>query len=244
MKQEQIHDALNLLDDDLIEAVDVLRDNEGVNGNSFREQSFAKNKEKRNIPWMKYMSLAACLCVVIFGTFVWQHYREDFPNDDKCDSVGNTTVNDEDLDGMVNNDGLTGGPSDGLDGEVVDGAAPDGTQDGAIDVNINLGEVPSVLVKIDAWKEEGFEGVVAGIVDTDIFDVGADIRVIFNENISVGIKTNDGMRFEKGAPDNADFPVGSIVRVQFVKREQNANDAKHAGTIFAELIATADESEE
>lgn len=242
MKQEQIHDALNLLDDDLIEAVDALRVNEDLNDNSFREQSFTKNKERRNIPWMKYMSLAACLCVVILGAFALRDYEENMPGNDKCNSVDDTTVNDEDLDGMVNDDGLTGGP-----GNSLDGATTDFTDDGATDIGINIGEVPSVLVRIDAWQEDGFVGTVAGIVDTDIFSVGADIRVIFNENISVGIKTNGGMRFEKGAPDKADFPVGSIVRVQFVRREQateGTDNTKHAGTIFAELIAVPDESKE
>ncbi|MBE5948356.1 MAG: hypothetical protein E7261_04925 [Lachnospiraceae bacterium] len=247
MKQEQIHDALNLLDDDLIEAVDALRGNEELNDNSFREKSFEKNKEKRNIPWLKYMSIAACLCVVILGAFALRNYKYNMPGNDKCNSVDDTTANDEDLDSMVNDDGLTGGPNDGLDGEVVDGATTDFPDAGATDVGANIGEVPSVLVRIDTWREDGFAGVVAGIVDTDIFSVGADIRVFFNEDISVGIKTNDGMRFKKGAPDKADFPVGSIVRVQFVKREQATEDTdntKHAGTIFAELIAMSDEKEE
>lgn len=255
MKQEQIHDALNLLDDDLIEAVDALRGNEGLNDNSFREQSFAKNKEKRNMPWIKYMSVAASFCLVFLGAFALQQFKEHFSDNDKVDSIGNTYGNDEDLDGMTNSDGLTGGPGHGLDGEIAegdvngndDGATTDFPDDGATDIGVNIGEVPSVLVRIDTWQEDGFAGVVAGIVDTDVFSVGADIRVFFNEDISVGIKTNDGMRFEKGAPDKADFPVGSIVRVQFVKREQTTEDTdntKHAGTIFAELIAMPDESVE
>ena len=244
MKQEQIHDALNLLDDDLIEAVDALRDKAGLNSEFPEERNCEQNKQKS---WMKYMSLAACLCVVIIGAFVWQRYKVNFLNDDKCDGVGNTAGNNEELDGMPGSDTLAGGTGQGYDGEVADGDATDSTGDGAIDININIGEVPSVLVRIDEWQEDGFVGVVAGLVDTDIFSMGADIRVIFNENISVGILIGDGMKFENKVPDKADFPIGSIVRVQFVKFEHATEGAtditEHENVIYAELIVSADVSE-
>ncbi len=237
MKQEQIHDALNLLDEDMIQAVEELRD-----------------KSETRKPWMKYMSLAACLCVVILGAFAWQQIRQNFPDNDKVGDAANTYGNDEDFDGMLEGDGLTGGPSHGLDGEVAegetggnnDGATADFPDDGTTDININIGEVPSVLVRIDAWMEDGFAGVVAGLVDTDVFDVGADIQVIFDDNISVCIPVAGGMTFETGAPDKNDFPVGSIVRVQFVKSEQasaGTGDATgHAWTIVAEMIELSDKS--
>lgn len=239
MKQEQIHDALNLLDDDLIEAVDALRDKAGISGEFLKERS----RSQKSL-WMKYMPVAACLCVVVLGMLAWQHYRINILNNDTCDGVGNTIGNDEDLDGMVNSDGLTGGPSQGLDGVAPDGTAPDEILDGAVEGSVSLGEVPSVLVRIDEWQENGFKGSVAGIVDTDIFAEGTKIQVIFNENISVGIEINGGMKFETGVPDKADFPIGSIVRVQFVKFEHATEDATditgQENIIYAELIAPKD----
>ena len=51
MKPEQIHDALNFLDDSLIEETDRQR------------------QRKRPSPWKKWTALAACLCLVIAGSF-------------------------------------------------------------------------------------------------------------------------------------------------------------------------------
>ena len=51
MKPEQIHDALNYLDDRLIEETEKLR------------------QKKRPSPWKKWTALAACLCLVIAGSF-------------------------------------------------------------------------------------------------------------------------------------------------------------------------------
>ena len=237
MKQEQIHDALNLLDDDLIEAVDDLRDKAGLNEALFKERSNSQKKQKT--PWIKYMSVAACLCVAVLGAFVWRHYEAKDSAKNKYDGVSDTDGSNKTTEGNTSNDSLTGNAPD----QELDGATPDGTLEETVDGSISVVEVPSVLVRIDAWTENGFKGVVAGIVDTDIFSVGAGICVVFNENIRVTIKTEEYMKFEGGAPDKRDFPVGSVVRVQFVKHEQateGASDTKHAGTIFAELIAMPD----
>ena len=50
MKPEQIHDALNFLDDRLIEETEELR------------------RKKHPSPWKKWTALAACLCLVAAGT--------------------------------------------------------------------------------------------------------------------------------------------------------------------------------
>lgn len=49
MKKETIHDALNFLDDEMIEAVDVLR----------------KKKKQRKVNWKMWGSLAAGICLVV-----------------------------------------------------------------------------------------------------------------------------------------------------------------------------------
>lgn len=53
MKQEKLHDALNLLDDDIIEAVNALRE----------------APKKRSLTWMHWVSLAASVCIV--AGLVW-----------------------------------------------------------------------------------------------------------------------------------------------------------------------------
>ena len=51
MNQDKIHDALNLLDDDMIEAVDRLR----------------VKKKKKKKRWVPYISVAACVLVLFVG---------------------------------------------------------------------------------------------------------------------------------------------------------------------------------
>lgn len=78
MNIDNIHDALNLLDDDIIEEVDKLR-NKG-------KQS--RQKEKKTV-WLKTVSIAACLCIVVcayaFGKLGLDGYkmssREDIVNE-------------------------------------------------------------------------------------------------------------------------------------------------------------------
>jgi len=54
MNGEKLLDALALAEDDLLEAVSVLRE-----------------KKRPGIPWMRYASLAACICVLAGGILVW-----------------------------------------------------------------------------------------------------------------------------------------------------------------------------
>lgn len=54
MNGEKLLDALSLVEEDLLEAVSVLRE-----------------KKRPGIPWMWYASLAACVCVLAGGILVW-----------------------------------------------------------------------------------------------------------------------------------------------------------------------------
>ena len=54
MNGEKLLDALALVEDDLLEAVSVLRE-----------------KKRTGIPWMRYASLAACVCIIAGGILVW-----------------------------------------------------------------------------------------------------------------------------------------------------------------------------
>lgn len=207
MSKEQILDALNLLDDDMIEAVDALRD-----------------KTKRKIPWIKYMSLVACMCVVILGAYALKQiefFRDNSMTEDEASRIEiNSTEN----------------ILDGIDAVDEDKDMTDSSEVGEDNISVNplpesefVGEVPSVLVRIDAWTVDGFAGTVEGIADTKIFEVGAQIRVVFKDN----------------APDSEDFPTGSIVRVQFTVDFNGEVDGSTTGNIdeyviYAELIAPAD----
>ena len=60
MKQEQLCDAMNLLPDDIIHEADAVR----------------TQKKRHNKMWLKLVSVAACLCLVVVGT-VYMISQED-----------------------------------------------------------------------------------------------------------------------------------------------------------------------
>ncbi len=74
---ETIHDALDYLDDDLIEDVDKLRRNEV-------ETSVASFKSKtKNKSWRKWTTLAASICILVAGSLIMGDYLESTePNGD------------------------------------------------------------------------------------------------------------------------------------------------------------------
>ena len=76
-------------------------------------------------------------------------------------------------------------------------------------------EVPSVVVKIEAWTEYGFEATVEKIVDTDIYPVGTKLQVIFRENIRIVETDGDVIRGTLRTPTQEDFPQGSRVQILF-----------------------------
>lgn len=81
MKEAELHDSLNLIDDDMIEAVDALR----------------MKKRKQKTQWFRWGTLAACVCLVIVAAaMLWK------PN---MEFVGNSTgkaVGGESTDGYAN----------------------------------------------------------------------------------------------------------------------------------------------
>lgn len=59
MRNEIIHDALNHLDDDMIEEVDKLRN---------------KKKQTRKFPWSRVTAIAASVCLLFLGGYAWENY--------------------------------------------------------------------------------------------------------------------------------------------------------------------------
>ncbi|MBR4960668.1 MAG: hypothetical protein IKY52_07215, partial [Clostridia bacterium] len=55
MKPEILMDAMEYIGEDLLEAAEKLR-----------------TGEKRNRSWMRWTSLAACMCLIAGGLFVWE----------------------------------------------------------------------------------------------------------------------------------------------------------------------------
>ena len=73
-RSEIIHDALNFLDDEMIEEVGKLREKEEqqpMKGNGIQP---SRRKLKN---WHKWTSLAACLCVLIIACGLWYGIGND-----------------------------------------------------------------------------------------------------------------------------------------------------------------------
>lgn len=79
MKQDKIHDALNLLDDEMIEEVDRLR-----NG-----------RKKSKYAWVRWLSVAACFCVIFGGIYAMKNAEEEKGNKTQTENSAGTVCEEE-----------------------------------------------------------------------------------------------------------------------------------------------------
>ena len=104
----------------------------------------------KTIPWIKLASMAACLCLVLFG--VYQMLPMMAPESIE-DTVPQGSLTDP----------MSQPPQD--PNERVPGQIP-------------TGEVPSVVLFVDEMTETGFWGTVAELVDTDVLEIGMELNVV------------------------------------------------------------------
>lgn len=80
MKSEQISDALNLLDDDIIKETELVRDRA------------AENPRRTGNGWRVWGTVAACLCLLLIGSLFLEHFLESpITNPDNTESQQNET---------------------------------------------------------------------------------------------------------------------------------------------------------
>lgn len=173
MSIENIHDALGFLDDDMIEEVDKLR-------NDVKEQK--KWTSKRKVIWMRWISVAACLCIIAVGVYV-------------LDNVGVLQL------GVMSKDMA----SEESTKESSSNINQEADIEDAADTEIKKENTDSLLVEIKAWQEDGFTGTIS------------------NNGKEVVVKTNDTMK-------SSDFPVGSLVYVQFYSQESKIESGTESCT--------------
>lgn len=231
MNIDNLHDALGLLDDDLIEEVDALR--------SERKQYNKSCSTKRVIRWT---ALAACLSVFLISicavSILW---RNGFGGQKKSMS------SDEAVKGKVVKENET--MSEDIDDSSIkqESAITENTSE-VTDASVSTAEVPSVLVEIKAWHEDGFVGTIAGIVDTEKYAIGTEVTVKFSEEVYDGESSVTGVQYkEENTLDSENFPIGSVVSVQFHSQEvtpsSTENDAVDEEIVlYAESIALVDEN--
>ncbi len=89
-------------------------------------------------------------------------------------------------------------------------------------------ELPSLLVRIECWEENGFQATVTGIVDTTAYPVGTRVTVRFREKIQIAEKQNGSIFYRSEISLPEEFSEGSIVQIRFISEN---------GILYAEEIA-------
>ena len=177
-------------------------------GMSYVDERFVDEAENKSYPkrvvspWIKVASMAACLCLIIFSLYNLQPYLR--------------------------------GEMEGISGEGAADAMPEGIIEDKVDQESEIqtpaegvvGEVPSVILRVDEMTDLGFIGTVAELVDTDMFEIGMELNVVIA----------DGTRHETAdgnpaisADSKTDYS-SSYVMVQFIEYD------KENGTIIVNII--------
>lgn len=158
----------------------------------------AENKRlKRGVP-MGWLSMAACLCILIAGAIFW--LQPEVSNDCAVmeNAAGSFMPEQETMASM----------------EQAPGSPEMDDCEGTYEVNSD----PAVYIRILEWRPDGFVGEVEAVSCADSGDMesGTLLTVYFDENTSVLIRM-DGQshRSENRMPTEEDFPLGTLVRVQY-----------------------------
>lgn len=222
MNIDNLHDALNLLDDDLIEEVEVLR--------SERKMQVQRRSKK----WIvRYASLAACVllcvvCVYAVGGF----FLNVLTGGKKSDS---SAIGGEDI--------VIKGESATVESEQ-DAVPPQDSGTESENTTTATGEAKSeareIKVEVTALVREGIVGVVKESDDTEMYDVGTELTVVLLEDKSLVESGAVGMQYQEYVADDVAFPVGSVVIVRFMPQE-NTKPNNGTDTENTEYILYADE---
>ena len=91
-RSEIIHDALGMLDDDIIEEADRLRGHVAETV-AEREEHIMVSKEqqesgkgwKKTIRWRRWTALAASICLLLIGSWAWEFFSNSVENESLWD---------------------------------------------------------------------------------------------------------------------------------------------------------------
>ena len=217
MNIDNLHDALGLLDDDLIEEVDMLRSKKKV---------VTYHRSKKQV--LRYASIAACLLVCIVSIYAFgDSFLERLSGSKKSDT--NESIREE--------------YSDIVGGDMAD----EGEQDGVLpeDSNVknedqttasgeNTTEAREIKVEITGLTQDGFVGVIQEVDDANAFQTGTELTVILLKEELSGETTTVGTQHKDNEADE-EFPIGSVLTVRFLQKNVvDTEDEKL--TIYADEV--------
>lgn len=198
MTAEKLSEALSFLDDDIIEEA----------------EDSGSQKSNYKIIWLRCLSAAACLCIVLVAVFGGMQSDADLGCSDlplKGGDISYTSPEDNKYGGYRGTLGFGAG-------------------------NVSyVGEV--AYLEITEWKGSCFYATaIEG--KNDAFDDGVKVKVkFFSEWVWVEKKTySDLMMFERKIPSAEEFPVGSRILVVFNDRRNTFLNSKADEVITAFVI--------
>lgn len=198
MTAEKLSEALSFLDDDIIEEA----------------EDSGSQKSNYKIIWLRCLSAAACLCIVLVAVFGGMQSDADLDYSDLPLKGGDISYTSPEYNKYGGYRGTLGF--------------------GAGNVN-SVGEV--AYLEITEWKGSCFYAIAVDGKD-DAFDDGAKVKVKFNpEWVWVRHNSDSGWSwYEDRVPSAEEFPVGSKVFVVFVNRRNTFLNSKADEVITAFVI--------
>ncbi len=176
MSQEQILDALQFIDDDMIESVNVLR----------------KYPERHKHLWLNYVAVAACVVLAILGGF--KYLGSNAPTQEQSNGGTNETQNEvADMFGDAGNKEQSGN-SETLDNNSSNGVEYGGSTGNASNAgsstDVSWHYRPAYLL-ITEVNDDGFK---AKVLDNDKerkdFEIGQIVNIIYDDDaIFRGVNT-------------------------------------------------------
>lgn len=222
MNIDNLHDALNLLDDDLIEEVDGLRSERKI------------QTQKRSRKWVaRWTSFAAAFVLFVVSAYaVGALWMRGFGGAKKSDSSvmveenttikGDSPTTEEDKEALPSQEGST----------VTDNSS-------AV-TGESKSEAREIKVEVTELKNEGFIGVIKESADTETYTVGTELKVVLMEDKWLMAGDAIDVQHKDYVTDDVAFPVGSVVIVRFMPQE-NTRPNDGTDTENTEYILYADE---
>lgn len=201
MNIDNLHDALGLLDDELIEEVEALRNKGKVQAHS---------RSKRGV--LRYVSLAASVLLCVVSVYVVGGFLLNvLTGGKKSDSSA-----------IVGEDLAIKGESSTIESDQ-DTAPPQDSSTESENTSAATGEAKSeaheIIVEVTELLNAGFVGVIKKSADTETYTEGTQLTVLMIEKDSVGGNSTIDVQHLTDELSDVAFPVGSVVIVRFMNQD-------------------------
>ena len=201
MNIDNLHDALGLLDDELIEEVEMLR--------SERKWQ-AHRRSKRSV--LRYVSLAASVLICVVSVYLAGGFFVNILSGGKKSDSSAIVGENEAIKGdssTIESDQDAMPPQDSGTKNENESAATGETKS----------EAHEIIVEVTELVNVGFVGVIKESADTETYTVGKELTVLMIEKDSTGGNSTIDVQHLTDELTDVAFPVGSVVIVRFMNQD-------------------------